>query len=212
MMKPKQLGPLLIALLLSLSQALPVQAKTRLKNMRHWTAPDHTRLVFDLNAPPKYRLSPEGDSRHIIVELADTRSLLRYKQRKIVDGLINTVRIKPKDKKTLGIIIDLMLPGKADVFSLKKFRDKPDRLVIDVIRPLKKAIRQRKIKSASQARQKGQRIVLIDPGHGGEDPGAVGRRLRLKEKRVVLKIAQRLHYLLKREPGITPYLTRSSDY
>ena len=53
-------------------------------------------------------------------------------------------------------------------------------------------------------------VVVIDPGHGGKDPGAVGKR-KTYEKNVVLSISKRLHNLLKADPGITPHLTRGTD-
>jgi N-acetylmuramoyl-L-alanine amidase len=53
--------------------------------------------------------------------------------------------------------------------------------------------------------------IAIDPGHGGEDPGAIGRR-GTQEKDVVLRIAQLLHERIRAEPGMRPYLTREGDY
>jgi len=52
--------------------------------------------------------------------------------------------------------------------------------------------------------------VVIDPGHGGEDPGAVGHRGTL-EKNVVLSIAKKLHRILKKR-GYEAFLTRKGDY
>lgn len=53
--------------------------------------------------------------------------------------------------------------------------------------------------------------IAIDPGHGGEDPGAIGRR-GTREKDVVLQIAQRLRERIQAEPGMRPYLTRDGDF
>lgn len=52
--------------------------------------------------------------------------------------------------------------------------------------------------------------VVIDPGHGGKDPGTVGAK-GLEEKEVVLDVAQRLHRLLTQRDHIEPLLTRSDD-
>ncbi len=203
----------LLTCLLFLAQALPAHAQTHLKNIRFWTAPDHTRIVFDVDKLPEYKISQEGEPRHLIVELSNTYNWMRYRSFKIADGLIGGVRIRPtNEEKKLGIVIDLMNPARLDVFTLKKFQDKPERLVIDVLRPIKKENQKKEAAVVSKAKATGQRIVLIDPGHGGEDPGAIGRRLKLKEKKVVLNIAKRLYYLLKKEPGIKPYLTRHGDY
>ncbi len=56
-----------------------------------------------------------------------------------------------------------------------------------------------------------QIIIVVDPGHGGEDPGAIGRR-KTQEKVVVLQIARRLAKLISAEPGMKAVLTRNSDH
>ena len=53
--------------------------------------------------------------------------------------------------------------------------------------------------------------IVVDPGHGGEDPGAIGRR-RTREKDVVLAIARRLVKLIGAEPGMKAVMTRNSDH
>lgn len=54
-------------------------------------------------------------------------------------------------------------------------------------------------------------IVAIDAGHGGKDPGAVGKVLGLYEKDVTWDVAQKLYKLLEQDPNYTPTYTRSSD-
>lgn len=54
-------------------------------------------------------------------------------------------------------------------------------------------------------------VIVVDPGHGGEDPGAIGRR-KTQEKTVVLQIARRLAKLIEAEPGMKAILTRNSDH
>src|SRR4029079_2890997 len=54
-------------------------------------------------------------------------------------------------------------------------------------------------------------IVALDPGHGGEDPGAIGRR-GTREKNVTLAIARKIRALIDREPGMRTMLTRDDDY
>ena len=68
-------------------------------------------------------------------------------------------------------------------------------------------------KSAPAKKTQGedQIIIVVDPGHGGEDPGAIGRR-KTQEKVVVLQIARRLAKLISAEPGMKAVLTRNSDH
>lgn len=53
--------------------------------------------------------------------------------------------------------------------------------------------------------------IAIDAGHGGEDPGAIGRR-GTREKDVVLRIAQRLHARIAKDPSMRAYMIRDGDY
>jgi N-acetylmuramoyl-L-alanine amidase len=55
-------------------------------------------------------------------------------------------------------------------------------------------------------------VIAIDAGHGGEDPGASGRRYRTREKDVTLAIARELAKLVAQEPGMRPMLIRDGDY
>jgi len=55
-------------------------------------------------------------------------------------------------------------------------------------------------------------IIAIDPGHGGKDPGAVGRNLGIYEKNVTLSIASELKALLDKDPNFRAVLTRNGDY
>lgn len=54
--------------------------------------------------------------------------------------------------------------------------------------------------------------IAIDPGHGGKDPGAIGRNLKIYEKNVTLAIAKELKILLDKDPNFSGVLTRKGDY
>ncbi|NGM88593.1 AMIN domain-containing protein [Parapusillimonas sp. SGNA-6] len=65
--------------------------------------------------------------------------------------------------------------------------------------------------TATEPRQARPILVALDPGHGGEDPGAVGRN-GTREKDIVLAIARRLKKLIDAQPNMRAYLTRDNDY
>jgi N-acetylmuramoyl-L-alanine amidase len=65
-------------------------------------------------------------------------------------------------------------------------------------------------KQQKETRSKGNKIVVIDPGHGGEDPGAIGPR-RTMEKDIVLRVGRRLTQLLNQDHE-EAFLTRKGDY
>ena len=97
------------------------------------------------------------------------------------------------------------------VFSLKPYLDKPHRLVIDLIDPTQETKQEEERKKQKEIRPRGAKTVVIDPGHGGEDPGAIGTE-KTMEKDVVLKIGTKLFDLLGQGSGIQAFLTRKADY
>ena len=110
-----------------------------------------------------------------------------------------------------GVRVELTLPAQVQttVFKLKPFQDKPYRIVIDIVLP-------EVAKQESEARERikitrKDRIIVIDPGHGGEAVGAVGKKGTF-EKDVVLSISRKLQGVLNKRPGYRAFLTRDDDY
>ncbi len=177
-------------------------------NMRYFHAPDHTRIVFDLTAPPEYDTSRENGN--LVITFRETACFDAVsRETRIGKAGIGTVTISTPAEGDAVIRVELASHVEVNVFPLKQFLDKPDRLVIDVELP---EIQRRESLAREQVKiAKDKKIVVIDPGHGGEDPGAVGRRGTL-EKDVVLAISRRLKKALDRHGMIQAYLTRDGDY
>ena len=97
---------------------------------------------------------------------------------------------------------------KFNYFSLKPMKNYGHRFVLDIY--LKGKIKKIKEKSKSNSIKKSYYVIAIDAGHGGKDPGAVGKR-GTKEKDIVLSIAKKLNKLLKKENNIKPILIRNKD-
>jgi len=110
-----------------------------------------------------------------------------------------------------GLRVSLSMPehAQATVFKLNKIEDKPFRIVIDIVLP-EIARKQSEARERIKITRK-DRIVVIDPGHGGDAPGAVGKRGTL-EKDVVLAIAKKLQGILNAKEGYRAFLTRIDDY
>jgi N-acetylmuramoyl-L-alanine amidase len=105
----------------------------------------------------------------------------------------------------------LVKPARCSVFVLKPYQDKPDRLVIDVFRPDLEAKEKAERQVTQQLKAQKTRIVVLDAGHGGEDPGAIGPR-GTKEKDVVLTLAKKLQKELDSTREMRAFLTRRGDY
>jgi len=183
-------------------------ASNQILNIRHWVAPDHTRVVIDASEDCTFTV--EKAEREVVIDLNDTDlpshlpSLIPINK----PGL-EGVTLSPRPPS--GVRVSLSVPGQAQttVFKLRKIQDKPFRIVIDIVLP-------ELVKKESEARERikitrKDRIIVIDPGHGGDAPGAVGSR-GTREKEVVLSISRKLRDILNGKEGYRAFLTRNGDY
>lgn len=187
--------------------SVPCCEAVEILNIRHWTAPDHTRVVLDVSGEPDYELK-EGDN--LLIVNFKKSSLHKSIPAVFVINKpgIKSVHFYSLDEDTILAQFILDHHRKAEVFKLKKFQDKPDRLVVDIF--LKQASREEKSPEKNYALKK-KKIIVIDPGHGGEDPGAVGKN-GTYEKDIVLAISREIKKVINQMPGYRAYLTRDGDY
>jgi N-acetylmuramoyl-L-alanine amidase len=198
------------AFLIILSIAAEALAACKLLDIRHWSAPDHTRVVIDLDRPPSYEVPTQTDP--LILPLYLRGVVLKGKQEMSVnDRVIRKMRVEPRGTAGAEVALVLVKPARWNVFVLKPYLDKPDRLVIDVSRPDLEEKEKVERQVGQELKAKRTKIVVLDPGHGGEDPGAIGRR-GTREKDIVLALAKRLQKALDRSGEVKAFLTRRGDY
>ena len=156
--------------------------------------PGVVRLVFDLKEPIKpqlFTLDPVAEYNYrMVFDLYPTTP---------PDPLMELVKSSAKKESALtksNEEVDLIAQ-----FATKKDSPKP---------PVAQAIPEVK-EAPAQAKYKRLITIAIDPGHGGEDPGAIGS-MGSREKHVVLSIAKRLKDKIENEAYMRPYLTRDGDY
>ncbi len=196
--------------LLCASAAFAAAGQNRLTDIRYWTSPTYTRLVFDLKTETAWETKELKDSNRIVVELDGFDGFIPKELLAINDTIIKRVRTLQSNGK-VRILIELEKPAEHKIFALKRVDEKPPRLVIDVTRAdLEQAARMQREETRKQ-KKKGDYIVVIDPGHGGEDPGAVSPS-GTYEKNLVLSIGRQLAAKLAAMPGIKAYMTRRGDY
>jgi len=201
-------APVVAGMLLFLP--LRATASPEISAVRTWTAPDHTRVVLDLTDEAQYSTSVLTGPDRVVVFVVDGRTGGTLAITAVGDGLIDRVRLNQL-RSGAQVVVDLPRAAAHDVFFLKPYADKPNRVVIDVFREGEGAATQGAHAQAATAEKVEKRVVVIDPGHGGDDPGAIGRK-KTKEKAVVLDIAKRLKAILESRPGYDVELTRTGDY
>ncbi|MDX8408740.1 MAG: N-acetylmuramoyl-L-alanine amidase [Mariprofundales bacterium] len=195
---------------------LPVSAlaapTTTINAIRLWDAPDHTRVVLDLNRAAKYRLFSLHSPERVVIDIDHARlassppALSHSKQ-----SVVRAIRAGKRKSGTLRIVLDVRARLGLHSANLKPYRGKPHRLVIDLLRHQKQTQTTQAIRSNTRKARNRRITIAVDAGHGGEDPGAIGRH-GLQEKRVTLAIAKALADQLNHTAGIHAFLTRRGDY
>ncbi len=188
--------------------ATPVFCETAILNIRHWAAPEHTRIVIDTSDEADIKIAKDSQGLSIVFRDATFPEDLEREMPLNVHGL-QKILVSDQAPQTIQVRLELKDGAVASVFRLREISDKPFRVVIDLSFPEleKKASEERQQFKAAQK----DKIIVIDPGHGGEDPGAIGPS-KTMEKDVVLAIAKKLQWLLNHRKGYRAFLTRDDDY
>ncbi|MDT8420555.1 MAG: N-acetylmuramoyl-L-alanine amidase [Desulfuromonadales bacterium] len=209
---------------------------SRIDQLRFWSGPDKTRVVLDLNSKVKYKANLlKGKNPRLYIDLWQAESGKDVSPNiSVNDGLLRQIRTSRYDKERMRVVLDLFQLQDYKVFALEN----PFRIVVDVIgkrlQMAKKAqpelrappqqsdqsiagilerypsVNQAPLHVPQQQGDEGIRLIVVDAGHGGKDPGAVGPN-RTREKDVTLKMAKYLAEQLRKELKCEVRLTRSDD-
>jgi N-acetylmuramoyl-L-alanine amidase len=185
-----------------------VYARNKIFNIRHWAAPDHVRVVIDASDDIPYT-----------VEKAENKLLIDFKNTETPEDLpseiiltkpgVNKIEVIPLANGSVRVGLSVSDNVQTKVFHLARIPEKPYRVVVDVTFPDVEKQEGHEREQVKVLRK--DKIIVIDPGHGGEDPGAIGK-LRTQEKKVVLEISRKLRDILNQKKGYRAFLTRNGDY
>ncbi len=196
--------------------AVPLQ----MTGVRVWPTPEKTRVVFDLSQTPHYEIFTLENPARLVVDLDQATLSLSGSGPELRASGIQKIRYSHTTPKTTRVVLDLNAQRRFTHFTLSNPKAQGGhRLVIDLwpeaaseqARPPKRvaaASNPLPLKALSD-RQK-PLVVAIDAGHGGEDPGAIGRK-GVREKEVVFSIASKVTQLIS-EAGMQPLMIRKGDY
>ena len=208
---------------------VPPVSITTVQSIRHWIYPDYTRLVLDMDRGIEFRLEDSripspGSSNGELMRITLNRTRLSPEAQRgvadLTDGLLRRITLRPTETDGIRVYINVKnLREPPKIIPLSN----PDRLVIDLFGPthadgpaLPDAPDPSLPKTAgggtvvAQAQPLDFKTIVIDPGHGGKDPGAIGRT-GVTEKDVVLDIGLRLRSLIQQRLGIKVIMTRDDD-
>lgn len=223
------------ALLLSVSK-VGLAASSQIVAARIWPSSTYSRITLESTKPLKYKQFALSHPERVVVDISGVQlnSALNHVSHLVRsdDPYIKNARVGQFDPHTVRLVLELKQSVSPKVFTLDPVAGIKNRLVLDLY-PAKNrshnheddpllALLQDYNKGDLESGQpvsaplpgKAGRdrpiIIMIDPGHGGEDTGAIGKH-KTKEKDVVLKIARRLKALIDKQPNMRAHMTRSED-
>ena len=195
----KKILPYLGVFLVILSPFFAEASSVEVKDIRSWSSENYTRVVVDLTNTVEFSKNRLSNPDRLYFDVKDAHISKEINTSiPVGDGILKTVRASQFNKTTVRVVLDLDEISDYQTFIF----DDPARLVIDVYG---------KTRTADKADMNFvKRRIVLDPGHGGHDPGAVGPK-NLYEKDVVLDIALKLKKVLMEDPFNEVFLTRERD-
>lgn len=186
-----------------------------IQNVRTAFSPDLSRLVLDLNRKTRVKKHLPSKEDGLVVEIPHA-ALSKSAQLKIAQGTLDGRFVV---RQTPDASVTVTLPnGSFETYALFSLTN-PPRLVVDVVPsgPASPSLDAAESPATPVTPPqplpppaKSFTTIVIDPGHGGRDPGAHGQR-GTEEKDITLKVALKLRDLLKKDPGVRVLMTRDRD-
>jgi len=222
---------LVVAIFLAQFAMRAARAAEKVAAVRIWPAQDYTRVTLESHEVLRHHMMLVKDPERLVLDLenVDYASVRRQVEGKLTEGdpYIAGMRAGRYLPGVVRVVLDLKSAVKPQIFVLPPVGEYGYRLVLDLypavpVDPLMALLRQSEPAApATQAKAEAapplqaaparMLTIAVDAGHGGEDPGARGRR-GTHEKDVTLIIARKLKAAIDAEPGMRAVLIRDGDY
>lgn len=212
-------------------------ATVLIKNMRLGNQSDGARVVLDMDKSVNYRVFLLNDPKRVVVDLSDAE--IKTLQTKFSNQVVAQTRIGKMSGNDKRIVMELSRPATIKkAFIIPPQGGQNWRLVVDLVMATNQQFASKignkyavtnntKFAPVEEKTSSGwfgfgssddkadtkvnrKRIVVLDPGHGGKDPGAIGAYGKTYEKNITLAMGKELKQILQKK-GYIVYLTRDND-
>jgi N-acetylmuramoyl-L-alanine amidase len=211
----------------------PSFAATQVKDVRIWSDAEGTRIVLDLSAHARHEVFTLENPDRVVIDLKGGE--LAVPERSVeLRGPVKALRSGRQPNEVLRLVLDLDGARKVNSFLIDADEGSAGaRLVVDLVPPgaalpqaptakqvlaaaaasvaSQKPQTEQPVKSVSSAARGRDLVIAVDAGHGGQDPGAIGRG-GTREKDITLAIAKRLAEAINAEDGMRAVLVRNGDH
>lgn len=222
--------------LLSVSR-VGIAASSHVIAVRVWPSSTYTRVTLESNVELKYKQFALTNPDRVVVDIEGVQlnSVLKgiVGQVRADDPYLKQARVGQFDQNTVRLVLELKRSVTPHMFTLAPVPEYRNRLVMDLypskggsgeeydpllalLEDYNKGDLDRQVPPAESGPKPGKAgrdrpiVIMLDPGHGGEDTGAIGK-YHTREKDVVLQIARRLRALIEKEGNMRAYMTRNED-
>jgi N-acetylmuramoyl-L-alanine amidase len=176
-----------------------------------FSAPDHIRIFLFLDRPVEWSIVKSKDPKRLLIDINNVAKTPLIRKISVQDRIVREIRVFKVNTEKVRLRISLFKPAKLEIQNLKTLSKGHSRISIHISRPDLVEKERKKRQRFKKLHEKGFKIVVIDPGHGGIDTGAIGYN-GTREKDVVLEISKELQTILNEKKEFKAALTRSQDY
>lgn len=203
-------------------------------SLRYTTTSNQNRMMFEVTSSPKHKIFTIDNPARLVIDIKDARLERALSQPSAAHPLFARVRTGIKDGTDLRIVVDLKTPVNTKKLAFSSKNSDKHRLVIDLLnkapvvttknedknvtqsvtsksRAHKTAVAKSSSGKSANPERANKIVIAIDPGHGGNDPGAHGPH-GTEEKKITFAIAKKLAALVNKQPGMKAVMIRKGDY
>ncbi len=184
----------------------------RITDIRFWQSPEEAQIVMDISAPPKVSSVSRLSDGTLYFDIPGCLFRPGNQRYPLNNPFLEVLTVKQMQNDTVRVFFRVPFGVDAKTFVLPANDQKGDRIVIFLREPQSSILKRRnaEISEVNRLKAENVKIVVLDPGHGGEDPGT--RNNGIIEKNYVMTMGKLIKAYFDRDPRFKAVLTRDGDY